>query len=130
MGIKYLWDTNTCIYFLKKLFPVSGEKFIDNLVKESQPSISVVTETELLCRTSENQQELKHLEEFVSDCYIFELDQEIKKEIINIRRDFKVKLPDAMIAATSRMNKLTLLTRNVKDFERIESLKLINPWEI
>lgn len=85
---------------------------------------------ELLCWTSENQQELKLLEEFVSDCYIFELDQEIKKETINIRRGFKVKLPDAIIGATSRINKLTLLTRNVKDFERIDSLKIINPWQL
>ena len=29
MGIKYLWDTNTAIYYLKQQFPRSAEIFID-----------------------------------------------------------------------------------------------------
>ena len=29
MGLKYLWDTNTAIYYLQQQFPPSAEKFID-----------------------------------------------------------------------------------------------------
>ena len=35
---------------------------------------------------------------------------------------------DAMIAAIALANQLTLVTRNTKDFEGIESLVLLNPW--
>lgn len=43
MGIKYLWDTNTVIYFLQQQFPTSAEKFIDNILSHSIPAISIIT---------------------------------------------------------------------------------------
>lgn len=49
MAIKYLWDTNTAIYYLQKQFSVAAEKFIDASLTEAQPSISAITEIELLC---------------------------------------------------------------------------------
>jgi len=130
MGLTYLWDTNTCICFLGRLFSPPAERFIDEILKNSRPCISVVTEIELLCWTSVNQSEQILLREFVGDCFVFELDQQVKRETIRIRRDFKVKLPDAIIAGTSLLNDFTLLTRNVKDFDRIDSLRWINPWDL
>lgn len=35
---------------------------------------------------------------------------------------------DGLIAATAAHHKLTLVTRNVKDFERL-NLPIFNPWE-
>jgi predicted nucleic acid-binding protein len=128
--MKYLWDTNTCIYFLNNLFPPAGEILIDEILKEFQPCISAITEIELLCWNTEKETEQKLLEEFVKDCYIFDLDLTIKKETVKIRKASKVKLPDAIIAATSIVNNLTLLTRNVRDFQKIDSLEIINPWEV
>jgi hypothetical protein len=49
MGIKYLWDTNIVIYYLQQQFPETVEKLVDNLTKESNPAISVISEIELLC---------------------------------------------------------------------------------
>ena len=48
MGVKYLWDTNIAIYFLQQQFPPDAEKLIDDLLKESLPCISAITEIELL----------------------------------------------------------------------------------
>jgi hypothetical protein len=39
MGIKYLWDTNTAIYYLQQQFSPRGEKFIDDLLKDQSPII-------------------------------------------------------------------------------------------
>jgi toxin FitB len=36
---------------------------------------------------------------------------------------------DAMIAAIAIANHLTLVTRNTKDFEGIDGLALVNPWQ-
>jgi hypothetical protein len=38
-------------------------------------------------------------------------------------------LPDAVIAATCLVNNFTLVTRNQKDFEGINGLKIYNPFE-
>lgn len=48
MGINYLWDTNTVIYYLQQQFPLSAEKFIDDMLLTEQPVISAITEIELL----------------------------------------------------------------------------------
>ncbi|TDB61346.1 PIN domain-containing protein [Arundinibacter roseus] len=47
---------------------------------------------------------------------------------IEIRRKHKIKLPDAIIAATALVHHLTLVTNNVSDFARIENLLVVNPF--
>jgi hypothetical protein len=49
MGIKYLWDTNTAIYFLQQQFPSVAEKFVDKILLDGEPILSAITEIELLC---------------------------------------------------------------------------------
>jgi predicted nucleic acid-binding protein len=129
MGIKYLWDTNTAIYYLQQQFPPSAEKFIDTSIEESGPAISVITEIELLCWKTPSDKDLKVLHNFIDDAMVFELEKEIKLKTAEIRKAHKIKLPDAIIAATALAYDLTLLTRNVSDFNDIEGLNLINPHE-
>lgn len=129
MGIKYLWDTNTAIYFLQQQFPLSAEKFIDDILSVSEPAISVITEIELLCWKTANENDLKILHSFVASVPVFELETEVKLKTAEIRKKYKIKLPDAIIAATALTHQLTLLSRNTKDFSKIEGLPLINPHE-
>jgi predicted nucleic acid-binding protein len=42
----------------------------------------------------------------------------------------KIKLPDAIIAATAIVNNFVLLSRNTKDFEGIEGLEIVNPYQL
>lgn len=48
---------------------------------------------------------------------------------VKIRRNHKIKLPDAIIAATAITKGMTLITRNAKDFTPITNLHVINPFE-
>lgn len=130
MGLAYLWDTNTVIYFLQKQFSQSAEDFIDNILKDSPPAISVITEIELLCWKSDNQKDLAILHDFIDNAKVFELEKDIKLKAAEIRKKYSTKLPDAVIAATAIIYKLELLSRNVNDFNKIEELKLINPYDI
>ncbi len=41
-----------------------------------------------------------------------------------------IDFPDAQIAAIALQHDLQLFTRNTKDFELIEGLDLVNPWEL
>ena len=129
MGVKYLWDTNTAIYYLQQQFPPKAEKLIDDLLRQSQPCISVITEIELLCWKSPTRKDADVLNNFINDSLVIELEREIKLKTADIRKLYKVKLPDAIIAATAVINDYTLLTRNTKDFKSIEHLKMLNPWD-
>ncbi len=129
MGVKYLWDTNTAIYYLQQQFPSAAEKFIDGLLNEDQPYISAITEIELLCWKTATEKDLEVLHNFINDALVIELEQSIKLKTADIRKQHKIKLPDAIIAATALVYDLTLITRNTKDFEGISSLTTLNPWE-
>lgn len=129
MGIKYLWDTNTAIYYLQKQFPPSAERFVDNLLKEEIPTISAITEIELLCWRTAVEKDLEVLNGFISDSLVIELEQSIKLKTAEIRKAYRIKLPDAIIAATALVYGLTLLTRNIEDFRIIVDLDILNPWE-
>jgi predicted nucleic acid-binding protein len=60
----------------------------------------------------------------------YSLTSKVAELCISIRQKYRVKLPDAIIAATALYLSLPLMTRNVKDFSLIPDLKLINPFEV
>ena len=130
MGIKHLWDTNTAIYYLQQQFPPEGEKFMDNLLKNEHPVISAITEIELLCWKAATEKDLKILHNFINDVIVIELEQSIKLKTANIRKSHRIKLPDAIIAATALVYDLILLSRNVDDFKKIDGLKITDPWNL
>ena len=129
MGINYLWDTNTAIYYLQKQFPPLAEKFMDGTLEKSQPAISVITEIELLCWKTTSEKDLKVLYDFIENTMVFELEKDIKLKTAESRKTHNIKLPDAVIAATALTFHLTLITRNVIDFKNIDGIDLINPFD-
>ncbi len=129
MGIKYLWDTNTVIYFLQNQFSESASQFIEKTMEDSQPSISVITEIELLCWKTATEEDLEILHSFINTATTLELKDAVKFKTAEIRKMNKIKLPDAIIAATAIIHNLILITRNVKDFKNINELETINPFE-
>ncbi len=128
--MKYIWDTNMVIYYLQQQFPTAVEKFIDDLLTENQPCISVITEIELLCWKTANEKDLLVVRDFINDTLIIELQSEIKSKTAEIRIHNRIKLPDAIIAATALVYDLTLLTRNTTDFKQIGQLKVIDPFSL
>ena len=128
MGLKYLWDTNTVIYYLQNHFTPAAERFIDEIIKTSPPAISVITEIELMCWKTTKEEDLKILTNFISEVIIFGLEKDVKIGTADIRKAHNIKLPDAIIAATAKVHRLKLITRNVEDFKKVRSLEIINPY--
>jgi len=128
--MKYLWDTNIAIYYLQQQFPLEAENFVDTSIINGEIFISVVTEIELLCWKTLNEKDLNVIQNFIKDIQVIELDPDIKYKTAEIRRNNKIKLPDAIIAATALTFNCTLVTRNSKDFENIHDVLLINPWNL
>ncbi len=120
----YLVDTNAVIDYLANKLPVSGMNFMNSVV-DSIPIISVITKIELLGFTTAND-EYAILDNFVNDARIIELNNFVVEKTIFIRKQYKIKLPDAIIAATALVYDLKVVSRNVSDFS-IENLEVINP---
>ncbi|MDP3929901.1 MAG: type II toxin-antitoxin system VapC family toxin [Bacteroidota bacterium] len=130
MGVKYIWDTNIAIYFLQQQFPIAAENFIDRCLIESKPCFSAITEIELLCWKTASDYEINVIENFISECQVFELEKSVKIKTAQIRRAHKIKLPDAIIAATALVHDFILITRNTSDFKKIDGLKLVDPFNL
>jgi hypothetical protein len=62
---------------------------------------------------------------FISNSNIFDLEENIILETIQIRKNFSIKLPDTIIAATCLVNNCSLIKNNIKDFDKITGLQLI-----
>jgi hypothetical protein len=130
MGLSYIWDTNAIVHYLQRRYPSSGEEFINKVALNHQPVISVITEIELLCWKTAAESDIVVLNNFISNSVIYELDQNIKLKTIEIRRKFKLKLPDAIIAASALVNNHILITNNLIDFNKVAKLKMIDPFAL
>jgi predicted nucleic acid-binding protein len=128
--MKYLWDTNIAIYYLQQQFPLRAEKFIDEVIDQEKPCISAITEIELLCWKTINNKDLTTLQGFIKECLVIELEQTIKLKTAEIRKQYHIKLPDAIIAATAIIYNLTLLTRNLSDFKKISQIQVFDPFSL
>jgi hypothetical protein len=57
------------------------------------------------------------------------LSENIIETVVSLRKQNKIKLPDAIILASAIENNLKLITRNIKDFESAAPLDiLVNPF--
>ena len=56
---------------------------------------------------------------FISYATLYELDDAIAQTTIALRRKFKTKTPDAIIAATALVNNMSVVTNNRSDFESL-----------
>jgi hypothetical protein len=121
----YLIDTNSIINFANKKLPSSGSLFVSKVI-DINPIISISNKIEVLGFAHPNNQMI----ELIEASTIIPLTDEMVDETIAIRKIHKIKLPDAIIAATAKTKNLTLITRNETDFDSVSGLTIINPCKI
>ena len=91
--------------------------------------VSIITEIETLgWQPPEGSTEMADIKTFLNGTTIVGLARPVAEIAIQIRRDRKIKLPDAVIAATAIAHDLTLISRNDGDFRKIDGLKYLNPF--
>ena len=124
-GINFLIDTNIIIYLTQGRLKIS-----DFAKNNSNLYISSITYIETLGYPFSNQDEERTITDF---CDTFErvfLTSNIEKQTIQIRKKYKIKLPDAIIAATAIIYNLTLVTLNSSDFDKISELNILVPHKL
>ena len=123
MGKKFLIDTNVLIDVQMGRLPENGLKFLLQTINEDF-IVSFITFIEFLGYKDVADSS----KEFISMADVFGIDNAIIQTCIDLRKSSKIKLPDAIIAATALTNNLTLITNNDKDFDKIQNLNVINPY--
>jgi len=126
MAERYLIDTCAVIKYLTVVFPPKGISFMDNIVDE-ESVLSFISEIELQVWNPPNPADMVIYKEFIAESHIIKVEDTIIQKTIDIRKKQKLKIPDAIIAATAMVNDFTLVSDNDKDFTKIPGLKYINP---
>lgn len=111
-----LFDTNIFIDMLNGVHQASIE-----LSSYGLPAISFVTYMELRCGEYARPAEKAILDPLLGEFRVFPMDARIMEAAIEIRGKSllsrpAIKLLDAIIAATARVNSCPVVTRNPKDF--------------
>jgi len=126
MGADFLADTNLVIDFLNKKLPPASIAWLEQLVANQRLALSVVVRIELLSWNGPPA-EMQLLQSFIAANEVLPLDEPVIQQTILLRQQHRVKLPDAIIAATALAHGRPLLTRNTADFRRVAGLVLIDP---
>jgi len=122
--VKYLIDTNTAIDYLDNKLPENTS----DLLEMAGISLSVIVRMELLSWKKATMQHLQVLHQFINSCKVYNLDEPVILKAIELRKNYPIKLPDAIIASTAITYNLILVTRNLADFKRIEGLNYVDSY--
>ena len=120
----YTLDTNTILYYLK------DDSNAVSLLRQifgydASLYISAITELELFAYSKLSVQEETLIEEVLKTVSIIPVDSHIARLASFIRRQYRLKVPDSVIAATAPYTGSTLVTRNTRDFKRVRALSLL-----
>ena len=130
--LRYLLDTNICIYVIKRRPESLLDRFNENA---SHLAISAITLAELLHgaeKSSQPQRTLSGVEDFCSRLDVLDYGAKAAQHYGQIRsalerRGTPIGVNDLHIAAHARSEGLTLVSNNLREFERVEGL-LYENW--
>ena len=123
---KDLLDSNIVTKTFRGILPTTGMLFM-KAVLETTANLSVINRIELLGWNPADPDFATDLSLFIRNSTELSLTEEVIQQTIAIRKKVKIKLPDAIIAATAMVHNLTLLSDNDSDFLRVPKLKYLNP---
>lgn len=129
--MKFLLDTDTCIYALK-----GNESVLRNLLSSAREdvAISVITEAELrtgAAKSSSSAKTARRVENFLQPLLILEFTSNDSIAYASVRSKLEragtpIGPLDTIIAAQAVARKLTIVTNNEREFQRVGGLTVTN----
>lgn len=118
-GNNFLLDTNIILYLL------NGDNTLADLLEQKNIYLSFISELELKSFPGLDKSAEYIINEFLHDSTIIDLNQEIKNSTIKLRKKYRLKLPDSIIAATSEYLNIPLISAD-KDFKILEEISFVH----
>ncbi|MBK8820579.1 MAG: type II toxin-antitoxin system VapC family toxin [Saprospiraceae bacterium] len=117
-GENILIDTNIALYLL------FGDTVVAEILDRKNVYVSFITELGLLGFAGITLQEHQRIENFLKDCIIIDYNESIKQATIKLKQINRIKLPDAIIGATSIYMNIPLISAD-SVFETIDDIQFI-----
>ncbi|MEK6780115.1 MAG: type II toxin-antitoxin system VapC family toxin [Bacteroidota bacterium] len=111
-------DTNIVLYLL------TGDRVLSELLYQKKLYISFISQLELLGFRGFTVKQQIEISKFIQDCIIIDINEEIKQNVIILRKDSNLKLPDSIVLATARFLSLPLITSDA-DFKSAGNSEII-----
>ncbi len=121
---KVILDSNIIIYLSKGVIDIA-----DLITREKvEIWISIISYMEVLSFNFFSFEEEKFVRNLLQEFFIIEINREIAEKTIQIRRNYKIKLPDAIICASASIINAMLITADTQLGKVRESnVKVITP---
>ena len=117
-----LLDSNIIIYSYQPNF-----SYLKPLVLDPENAISAISQLEILGFHGISISEETYCDYVFKILQTFPIDNTILFKAIELRKTYKMKLGDSIIAATALLANIEIYTRNIDDFIKIPHLIVVNP---
>ena len=108
--VRPLFDTNVLIDYLGGIAAAR-----DEIGRYREPAISIVSWMEVLIGAGPDVEAATR--RFLSRFDVIEIDRAIAERAVLVRRERRIRLPDALIQASAEVHAMLLVTRNTRDFD-------------
>jgi predicted nucleic acid-binding protein len=126
----YLIDSNTLIEYVGKQLPITGTLWLENLIDSEDGTLSIINWIEIFSYPAIEEEEKNRFEDLCERLVLLNVTFDIAERTALLRQKVKMKLPDAIIAATALVHRLTLVTNDTHDFKNVPGLAMVNPHDI
>lgn len=120
-----LLDTNVLIYHLKNSLSAELTEQLALAIVAQQAYISVITRIEMLAWKGHTDLSLQQTSQLLAQLPELGFNEAVITQTIAVRKIYGLKLPDALIAATALVHGLQLVTANIEDFKRVDSIVVL-----
>lgn len=119
MTDNFLIDTNAVLLALQ------GNEKLKQFLQKKSPYLSFISEIELFSFSSLKDEDEKLIAEFISQCRLIEYNSSLKPIIILLRKSYKLKMADSIIAATALHLSIPILSFD-KGLQKVKELNFIH----
>ncbi len=120
-----LLDSNIIIYSFQSQF-----QFLQEFIQNKKASCSAISQIETLGYFKISENEKYYMQECFKTITVYPITSIIINTATALRQQKSMSLGDAIVAATTIEYNQILVTRNTSDFEWVEGLKVLNPFEL
>jgi len=129
--LKYMLDTDMCIFTITRK-PAHIKRMFNTHI--GQLCISAVTWGELICGAEKSEQvenNLATLDGFAARLEVLPFDKQASRQFGQVKAELelqgqKIGSYDTMIAGHARSQGLIVVTNNVREFKRVEGVRIVN----